>query len=76
MAIVRSKSEKNVLEKIIENNRDEKQLNKLFYHPNGNKIEYDLESPKDQWVITNVNDIGMDRDFSKWAFFENPSLIQ
>lgn len=76
MAIVRSKSEKNVLEKIIENNRDEKQLNKLFYHPNGDKIEYDLESPKDQWVITSVNDIRMDRDFSKWAFFENPSLIQ
>ena len=32
-------------------------------------------TPKDQWVITSVNDIGMDRDFP-WAFFENPSLIQ
>ena len=74
MAIVRLNSAKNVLEKIIENNRDEKQLNHRFYHPNGNKIEYDLESPKDQWVITSVNDKNTDRNFSKWAFFESPSF--
>jgi hypothetical protein len=74
MAIFRSNSAKNVLEKIIKNNSDEKQLNHCFYHPNGNKIEYDLESPKDQWVITRVNDNNMDRDFSKWVFFESPSF--
>jgi len=74
MAIVHSNSAKNVLERIIENNSDEKQLNHLFYHPNGNKIEYDLESPKDQWVITSVNDNNTDRNFSKWPFFESPSF--
>ena len=74
MAIVRLNSAKNVLEKIIENNIDEKQLNHRFYHPNCNKIEYDLESPKDQWVITSVNDKNTDRNFSKWAFFESPSF--
>tara|TARA_Y100000389_G_C17228404_1_gene396881 strand:- start:321 stop:596 length:276 start_codon:yes stop_codon:yes gene_type:complete len=72
MAIVRSNSAKDVLNKIIENNSDESQLNTRFNHPNGNIIDYDLESPKDQWVITRVNRKNMDRDFSKWPFFESP----
>ena len=74
MVIVCSNSAKNVLEKIIENNSDERQLNHRFRHPNGNSIEYDLESPKDKWVITSVNKNNTDRDFSKWAFFESSSL--
>ena len=74
MAIVRSNSAKDVLNKIIENNGDESRLNTRFNHPNGNIIDYDLESPKDQWVITRVNRKNMDRDFSKWPFFESPNL--
>ncbi|MDG1941958.1 MAG: hypothetical protein P8I54_06275 [Flavobacteriaceae bacterium] len=74
MVIVHSNSAKNVLEKIIQNNSDERQLNHRFHHPNGNIIEYDLESPKDQWVITSVNKNSTDRNFSKWAFFESSSF--
>ena len=74
MAIIRSNSAKDVLNKIIENNSDESLLNTRFNHPNGNIIDYDLESPKDQWVITRVNRKNMDRDFSKWPFFESPNL--
>ena len=70
MAIVRSNSAKNALEKIIKKNSDENQLNYRFYHPNGNKIHYDLQSPKNLWVITSVNDVVLDRNFSKWEFFE------
>ena len=70
MAIVRSNSAKNALEKIIKKNSDENQLNYRFYHPNGNKIDYDLQSPKNLWVITSVNDVALDRNFSKWEFFE------
>jgi hypothetical protein len=72
MAIVRSNSAKDVLNKIVENNNDESRLNTRFNHPNGNIIDYDLESPKDQWVITRVNSKNMDRNFSKWPFFESP----
>ena len=74
MAIVRSNSARDVLNKIIENNGDESRLNTRFNHPNGNIIDYDLESPKDQWVITRVNRKNMDRDFSKWPFFESPNF--
>ena len=74
MAIIRSNSAKDVLNKIIENNSDESRLNTRFNHPNGNIIDYDLESPKDQWVITRVNRKNMDRDFSKWPFFESPNF--
>jgi hypothetical protein len=74
MVIVHSNSAKNVLEKIIQNNSDERQLNHRFHHPNGNIIEYDLESPKDQWVITSVNKNSTGRNFSKWAFFESSSF--
>lgn len=74
IAIVRSNTAKTVLEKIVKNNSDERQLNHFFHHPNGNRIEYDLESPKDQWVIKSINKIKTDRNFSKWAFFESLSF--
>jgi hypothetical protein len=41
-----------------------------FMHPNGNLISYDLDAPKNSWVIKSVNNRLMDRDFEKWPFFE------
>ena len=70
MVIVRSNSIENILEDILIKNSDEKKLSTYFNHPNGNIIEYDLNSPKDQWVIKSVNKIGTNRNFSKWDFFD------
>ena len=70
MVIVRSNSVENILEDILIKNSDEKKLSTYFNHPNGNIIEYDLNSPKDQWVIKSVNKISTNRNFSKWDFFD------
>ncbi|RPG55815.1 MAG: hypothetical protein CBD95_005510 [Flavobacteriales bacterium TMED235] len=70
MVIVRSNSVENILEDILKKNSDEKKLSTYFNHPNGNIIEYDLNSPKDQWVIKSVNKISTNRNFSKWDFFD------
>jgi hypothetical protein len=70
MVIVRSNSIENILEDILIKNSDEKKLSTYFNHPNGNIIEYDLNSPKDQWVIKSVNKISTNRNFSKWDFFD------
>jgi len=70
MVIVRSNSVENILEDILTKNSDEKKLSTHFSHPNGNIIEYDLNSPKDQWVIKSVNKISTNRNFSKWDFFD------
>ena len=37
-------------------------------------IEYDLDAPKDQWVINNVNKKTVNRNFDQWAFFESLSF--
>lgn len=70
MVIVRSNSVENILEDILRKNSDEKKLSTYFNHPNGNLIEYDLKSPKDQWVIKSVNKISTNRNFSEWDLFD------
>ena len=70
MVIVRSNSEENILEDILKKNSDEKKLSTYFNHPNGNIIEYDLNSPKDQWVIKSINKISTNRNFSEWDLFD------
>ena len=70
MVIVRSNSVENILEDILRKNSDEKKLSTYFNHPNGNLIEYDLNSPKDQWVIKSVNNINTNRNFSEWDLFD------
>ncbi len=70
MVIVRAPSAKKAIEKIVLNNPDTSILFKRFKHPNGNLIEYDLDAPKDRWVITSINNNSVNRVFGKWPFFE------
>ena len=70
MVIVRAPSAKEAIEKILFNNNDTSILFKQFKHPNGNLIEYDLDAPKDRWVITSINNKPVNRVFDRWPFFE------
>lgn len=70
MAIIRGNSGEVVAKTIQQNNSDKKLLAMQFKHPNGSLIEYDLDSPKDTWVIKSVNNKPVDREFDKWPFFE------
>ncbi|MCX6327814.1 MAG: hypothetical protein NT144_14400 [Bacteroidia bacterium] len=70
MVIVRAPSAKEALNEIVISNPDKKLYQTQFKHPNGNFIEYDLDSPKDTWVITSVNNKPVNRQFDRWPFFE------
>ena len=70
MAILRADSAEKALNKVIKENSDVTKLKFQFNHPNGNFIEFDLDSQKNKWVITKVNKKAVDRDFDQWPFFE------
>ena len=58
-------STKRVLEKLIEDNA-KLDLTKQFNLPGTGIIGYNLHSPKNKWVITEVNGKNVDRNFDKW----------
>ena len=70
LVIVRESSAKSAFSKIVKENPDQKMYKTQFMHPNGNLIAYDLDAPKNTWVIKSVNNRLTDRDFEKWPFFE------
>jgi hypothetical protein len=70
MVIVKAISAEEALDKILQKNPDKKLFRTKFYHPNGNFIVYDLNSPKDTWVIKSVNNLPVNRKFDNWPFFE------
>jgi len=79
MAIVKAKSAKESLKLILRNNSDQQLLKKQFKHPNGTAIAYDLDSPKNMWVVKAINDIPVNRKFEQWPLFEGNienSIIQ
>ena len=73
MVIVHASTATDALNNILALNPDKQLYLTQFNHPNGNVIEYDLNAPKNKWVITAVNKIPMDRQFDQWAFFEGNS---
>ncbi len=70
MVIVRAKSSEDAASAIRQNNTDKNLYHTQFKHPNGNFIEYDLDSPKDTWVIKSVNNKPVNRQFDQLPFFE------
>ena len=55
-----------VLQAINKANTDSKQLPQAIVLPTGQKVAYDLESPKNQWVIKAIDNTEVDRDFDHW----------
>ena len=70
MVIVRARSPEEALDTILQSNPDKLLYHTQFNHPNGNFIEYELDAPKDAWVIQKVNDKDVDRKFDQWSFFD------
>lgn len=58
--------EEGVLEKFIHANPDAATLSHSFQVPGGTKLEYDLHSPKDRWVMSTAGGKPLSREFDKW----------
>ena len=70
MAIIRAGTSEAAIDSVIKSNPDEGLLDTQFTHPGGNRIEYDLNTSKDTWVIDKINGKAVDRKFDRWPFFE------
>ena len=51
---------------LSEANPDQARLLTRFVWPMGDVITYDVNSPKDKWVISSFNGQALDRDFDSW----------
>lgn len=70
MAVVEGIRPTNFLEKIVSSNSDQKKLSNTFQFPDGSRIEYDVNAPKNKWVIKSVDGKPTDRDFDKWPLID------
>ncbi len=70
MAITEQQNPKIFLEDITCLNTDIAQLDHRFRMPGGSEIEYDLSSPKDQWIIKSVDGNPLERNYDKWPLIQ------
>jgi len=59
-----------LLRNIVKENSEHEELKKSFNFPDGNKISYDVNAPKNKWVIISYNNQMLERDFDKWPLIE------
>jgi len=75
MAVFEGLQPTGLLENIVSSNPDQKKLSNTFQFPDENIIEYDVNAPKNTWIIKSVDGKPVDRDFDKWPLisgeFEN-----
>lgn len=70
MVISEKQDPETFLEDILRLNSSPKQLESRCYIPGGSEIEYDLNSPKDKWVIKSVDGKPLDRNYDKWPLIQ------
>lgn len=59
-----------VAERILKANPDSEKLKHYFKFPGGSLIQYDVNAPKNNWVIISDNGKVLHRDFDKWPLLE------
>lgn len=70
MVIFKNKNPQELAEKLISSNPDRELLKRQFQFPAGSKICYDLNSPKEKWVITTVDGKPVDRAYDHWPLID------
>ncbi len=63
-----------LVEKLQKFNKDVEQLKTQFRFPEGSLIEYEVNAPKNKWVVKAVDGIQQDRLFDKWPLVEGVYL--
>lgn len=70
IALYNNRKPQELADELLKSNPDTKILKTQFRCPEGSKIEYDLNAPKNKWMIKSVNDQPLDRDFDKWPLID------
>ena len=66
----------NVFPALLRANPGEAALKEAFQFPGGQRITYDVMSPKSRWVMISDDDTLLDRDFDHWPLVEIESLVE
>lgn len=66
LAIFKNQDAELLAKELAKTNNSHEILKTTFEFPGGDKIEYNVNSPKNKWVIKEVNNQAVDRNFNKW----------
>jgi hypothetical protein len=66
VSVFRNRKATELADELLKYNPDPQILKRHFRFPGGREIEYDVNSPKDQWVMISVDGKPLDRDFDNW----------
>jgi hypothetical protein len=55
-----------LVKKLMDANQNSELLKSQFQFPSGSKIDFDVNAPKNKWVIKSVDGKPLDRDFDNW----------
>ncbi|MGC9521574.1 MAG: hypothetical protein ACP5HG_06795 [Anaerolineae bacterium] len=76
VAIFRSDNVEHVLMAVSTANPDAEALVRTFQWPGGPTLTYDVQAPRNRWVITAVNGDPVDRAFDAWAQIDGEILAE
>ena len=71
ISLTRSSDPTEVLATLMESNPDTDELRHSFQKPDGTIIRYDTNAPKDRWVVQQINEYPIDRNFDDWPILDN-----
>jgi len=66
IGLFRNGNARELADQLMNSNPDPQKLQKKFQTPEGSILEYEVNSPKNQWVIKAVDGQPLDRDFGRW----------
>lgn len=66
VSVFRNRKATELADELLKCNPDLQILKRHFRFPGGRVIEYDVNAPKNQWVMISVDGKPLDRDFDKW----------
>jgi len=74
MAVAENQNPADFLDKLVLSNSDTNLLTHQFTTTEGTKIEFDVNCPKDRWVIQAINGKPVDRKYDYWPLIQGDFL--
>lgn len=74
IAVAENQNPVDFLDKLVMSNSDTNLLTHQFTTTEGTKIEFDVNSPKDSWIIQSINGKPVDRKYDRWPLIQGDFL--
>lgn len=74
MAIAENQKPEDFLDNVVRLNSDQSKFGHQFTMPEGTTIEFDVNSPKNRWVIQAINGKPVDRKYDYWPLIQGDFL--